>query len=64
MQEAENFKKYSEAFEKKLELIVIDEISAELYCKKYLVHTLPGLLWRSTTTNVPKTVTKSIPTCT
>ena len=40
MQQRENFNKYSDAFEKKLELIVVDEISAELYCKRYLNHLL------------------------
>ena len=40
MQQQENFTKYSDAFEMKLEFIVVDEISAELYCKRYLNHLL------------------------
>lgn len=40
MQEAENFKKYIIAFEKKLEFVVVNDISTELYCKKYLTHLL------------------------
>lgn len=40
MQQEENFRRYIEAFEKKLELIAIDEISSEVYCKKYLSYLL------------------------
>ena len=40
MQQAENFNEYIIAFEKKLELIVINDITTELYCKKYLTHLL------------------------
>ncbi len=40
MEPGENFKEYTGAFEKKLELVVINGISEELYCKKYLTHLL------------------------
>lgn len=34
------FSVYTKAFEEKLELVITDEISSELYCKKYLSHLL------------------------
>jgi len=40
MQKVGNFKNYIIAFEQRLELIVINDISIELYCKKYLSHLL------------------------
>ncbi|MEP7164891.1 MAG: 50S ribosomal protein L11 methyltransferase [Ferruginibacter sp.] len=40
MQQEEDLKKCIDAFEKKLELVIIDDISAALYCKKYLAHLL------------------------
>jgi 2-polyprenyl-3-methyl-5-hydroxy-6-metoxy-1,4-benzoquinol methylase len=40
MQEAENFREYIIAFEKKLELVVPEDITAALYIKKYLTHLL------------------------
>jgi len=40
MQQAGNFKEYISAFEKELEYVVIDSISPEPYCKKYLSHLL------------------------
>ena len=40
MQQADNFKEYISAFEKELECVIIDSISPEPYCKKYLSHLL------------------------
>ena len=40
MQPAENFKIYISAFEKELDRVVIDSISPEPYCRKYLTHLL------------------------
>ena len=40
MQAPENFKEYIIAFEKKLELVVVDDITGALYIKKYLAHLL------------------------
>lgn len=40
MQQPEDFKEYIIAFEKKLTLILIGDISSELYCRKYLAHLL------------------------
>ena len=40
MQQAGNFKEYISAFEKELECVIIDSISPEPYCKKYLSHLL------------------------
>lgn len=40
MQQAENFKEYIIAFEKKLETVEVDDISGALYIKKYLAHLL------------------------
>ena len=38
--QAEDFKKYSSDFEKKLEHLVIKDVSTALYCRKYLTHLL------------------------
>ena len=40
MLQGDNFNIYIKAFEKKLELVVIDDISTEQYCKRYLSHLL------------------------
>jgi len=40
MQQAVNFKSYISAFEKELERVVLNDISAAVYCKKYLSHLL------------------------
>jgi 2-polyprenyl-3-methyl-5-hydroxy-6-metoxy-1,4-benzoquinol methylase len=40
MLQAENFKEYIITFEERLELVVADDISAEIYIKKYLAHLL------------------------
>jgi len=40
MQAPENFNEYIIAFEKKLELVVVDDITGALYIKKYLAHLL------------------------
>jgi 2-polyprenyl-3-methyl-5-hydroxy-6-metoxy-1,4-benzoquinol methylase len=40
VQDKENFRQYISAFAKKLQIIVPDDISKELYCKTYLSHLL------------------------
>ncbi|MEO6355042.1 MAG: class I SAM-dependent methyltransferase [Ferruginibacter sp.] len=40
MKVSDNFKEYITAFEARLDHIIINDISPELYCKKYLVHLL------------------------
>ena len=40
MPQTESIKEYIIAFEKKLEFVVINDVSTELYCKKYLTHLL------------------------
>ena len=40
MQQSGDLKEFINAFENKLEFVVIDDISTELYCKRYLSHLL------------------------
>ncbi|MDB5277685.1 MAG: class SAM-dependent methyltransferase [Ferruginibacter sp.] len=40
MKESDNFKEYITAFEARLDHVIINDISPELYCKKYLAHLL------------------------
>ena len=40
MQQPENFKEYIISFEKKLELIAIDDVTSVMQCKRYLTHLL------------------------